>query len=338
VLQASVPGTGDEASGGNVPFNALRENQRPGLLLSNGVVYIGFAAHGDQHPWHGWVLGYNATTLQRVISYNVTPNAYGGGIWQSGGGLGADSSGNIYFSTGNGAFDANAGGKDYGDSIEKLSPSGIVLDYFTPFDQASLENNDFDLSSAGPVLLIDQSGPHQHLLVSASKNGTIYVIDRDNMGHFNAGNDSQIVQSLDNALPHGQIDTGNFSSPVYFNGYVYFCAVNDVIRAFQFTNGLLSTAPTSQSSASYPNRGGAFAVSSNGTSNGILWAIQDNNPGTGVLRAYDANNLANELYNSNQAGSRDAMDVAAKFNIPLVANGKVFVASNGQLTVYGPLP
>jgi hypothetical protein len=158
------------------------------------------------------------------------------------------------------------------------------------------------------------------------------------MGHYNPNNDSQIVQSLVSALPNGTRETGNFSAPVYFNGYVYFCAVDDAIRAFQLSNGLLSTSPTSQSSAVYPNRGGAFAISANGSSNGILWVVQDNNPSNGVLRAYDATNLVTELYNSAQAGSRDALDVASKFNIPLVANGKVFVASNGRLTAYGLLP
>jgi hypothetical protein len=339
VLQASVPGTGDGASGGSVPFDPLRENQRPGLLLSNGVVYLGFAAHGDNSPWHGWVLGYNATNLQRVMVYNATPNSYGGGIWQSGGGLASDANGNIYFSTGNGGFDANSGGPDYGDSLEKLSPLAAVLDYFTPHDQGVMEANDLELGSAGPVLLLDQSsGPYPHVLISAGKNGTIYVVNRDNMGHYNPNNDNQIVQSLVSALPNGQIDTGNFSAPVYFKGYVYFCAVDDTIRAFQLSNGLLSTSATSQSSAVYPNRGGAFAISANGSSNGILWVVQDNNPSNGVLRAYDATNLASELYNSAQAGSRDALDVASKFNIPLVANGKVFVASNGRLTAYGLLP
>jgi fibronectin type 3 domain-containing protein len=337
VLQASVPGTGDGTAGGNVPFSPLRENQRPGLALSNGIVSIGFAAHGDQHPWHGWVLGYNATTLKQVFAYNATPNAYGGGIWQSGGALAADAAGNLYFTTGNGTFNANT--KDYGDTVLKLDPGGAVVDYFTPHDQANLESNNFDLSSAGPVLLLDQqTGTHPHLLVSAAKTGTIYVIDRDNMGHFNTTGDSQIVQSVVNAFPHGGAEAGNYSAPVSFNNYVYFCAVDDVLRAFQFTNGVLSSAPSSTSFATYPNRGGVMAVSANGAANGILWAVQNNDPSPGVLWAYDANNLNTELYNSSQAGTRDTLDVAAKFTIPLVANGKVFVVSNTQLTVYGLLP
>jgi hypothetical protein len=340
VIEASVPGTGDGSAGGTVAFDPLRQNQRPALLLNNGVVYIGFAAHAEVPPWHGWMLGYDATTLQQVMAYNDTANGYGGGIWQNGGGPSADSAGNLYFATGNGTFDANSGGIDYGDSSLKLSPAATVVDYFTPHDQANMQVNDLDLGSAGPVLLLDQgSGSFPHLLISAGKGGTIYVINRDNMGHYNPTNDSQIVQSLTAAFQNGSSDTGNFSSPVYFSGSVYFGAVNDGIKQFQLTNGLLSTAPLSQSADTYQNRGGTFAISADGTSNGILWAVQDNGAGApGVLHAYDAANLAIELYNSNQAGSRDALDVAAKSNIPLVANGRIFIASKSALTVYGLLP
>ena len=346
VLTASAPGTGVDSSGGKETFNAFRENQRPGLLLSNGVLYFAFGSHGDNSPWHGWVLGYNATTLQQVLVYNDTPNGGygGGGIWQCGGGLATDTTGDLYFTTSNGDFDVNTGGIDYGDSIMKLSTSGSVVDYFTPYNQSNLSANNLDLGSAGPVLLVDQTGgPYPHLLVSAGKGGTIYVINRDNMGHYNA-NEDQVVQELVGALPNGDAEVGNFSAPVYFNGYVYFAAVNDSLKAFQLTNGQLSTGPTSQSAAVYPLRGGAFAVSANGNTNGILWAIQTNgasadNPNApGVLYAYDATNLADELYDSTESGSRDTMDLAAKFSIPLVANGKVFVGSQSKLTAYGLLP
>jgi hypothetical protein len=158
------------------------------------------------------------------------------------------------------------------------------------------------------------------------------------MGHFNKGNDNQIVQSLVGILPHGGLEEGNFSAPAFFNGYVYFAAVNDTLKAFQLTNGLLSNGPTSQSLDVYPNRGGAFAVSGNGNTNGVIWAVQDNNPANGVLHAYDAGNLGSELYNTNQAGTRDTLGIASKFSIPLVANGKVFVGAQSQLVVYGLLP
>ncbi|MGE5057516.1 MAG: beta strand repeat-containing protein [Acidobacteriota bacterium] len=347
VITASVPGTGVDSSGGKETFNSLRENQRTGLLLSNGVVYFAFGSHGDQSPWHGWVLGYNAATLQQVLAYNDTPNGSfgGGGIWQAGGGLATDANGNIYFTTSNGDFDANTGGHDYGDSVVKLGTTGNVLDYFAPYDQAIQSSNNLDLGAGGPVLLVDQTtGPYPHLLISAGKNGTIYVINRDNMGQFQANNDSQIVQSIINALPNGGAEAGNFNSPIYYNGYVYFAAVNDSVRAFQLNNGLLSLSPAFVSPSVFPLRGGAMAISSNGNTNGILWVVQTNgsDPGNvnaaGTLFAYDASNLSDELYDTNESGSRDTMDHASKFNVPLVANGKVFIASQSQLTAYGLLP
>jgi len=338
-IQASVPGSGSGASGGNVPFGALNEGQRPGLLLSNGVVYVGFGGHDDDPPYHGWVLGYSASTLQQVMVFNDTPNDVGGGIWQSGGGLTTDSTGNLYFATGNGGFDANSGGTDYGDSLLKLSTAGAVLDYFTPHNQSTMSAQDLDLASGGPVLLVDQPGNYPHVLVSAGKTGTIFVVNRDNMGHFNSGSDNQIVQSLVGVLPNGGNEAGNYNSPVYFNGNVYFGAVNDTIKAFQLSGGLLSTGPTSHSSETYEFPGGAMAISANGNADGILWAVEHTSDTTvGILHAYSAANLGNELYNSSQSGSRDTLDIAAKFTIPIVANGKVFIGSNSQLAVYGLLP
>jgi hypothetical protein len=222
-----------------------------------------------------------------------------------------------------------------------------VVDYFTPHDQENMNVNNIDLGAGGPVMLVDQSsGPFPHLLITAGKSGTIYVVNRDNLGHYNASNDNQIVQSLPGALPFGTAESGNFSTPVFFNNYVYFGAINDTIRAFQLTNGQLSTAPTSQSATVYEVRGASFSISANGTSNGILWALQnngssantDNTGNPGVLFAYNANNLSTELYDSSQAGSRDTLDLASKFSVPLVANGKVFVAGQTQLTVFGLLP
>ena len=347
-IQGSVPGNGAGASGGRIAFLPLRENQRAALMLSNGVVYVAFAAHGDQPPYHGWVFGYNASTLQQVMIYNSTPNGSGGGIWQSGDGLATDASGNIFFVTGNGDFNANVNGPNYGDSFVKIAPNGAVLDYFTPFDQANMAAQDLDLGSGGTTLLPDQSGPHPHLAISAGKNGTIYLVDRDNMGRYNANNNNQIVQSLVNEFPNGTFITGNFKAPVYFNSTLYFSADADHIKSFRMTNGLMSTSPNSQTALVPGYPGATLGLSSNGLTNGILWAIEriDFDPqggggprAIGVLHAFDATNMGIELYNSNQAaGSRDALDFAAKWSAPLVANGKVYVATNGRLTVFSLLP
>ena len=206
-----------------MPLILFRECQRPGLLLSNGIVYMGFGSHGDNHPYHGWVLGYNATTLHQTMIYNVTPNAFGGGIWQGGGGLATDATGNIYFTTSNGTFDVNTWRCRLRRHSREAVPQRYVVDYFTPHDQQNMDVNNLDLGAGGPVLLVDQpSGPYPHELISAGKSGTIYVVNRDNMGHYNANNDNQIIQSLPGVLPHGDQEIGNFSTPVYFNGYIYF--------------------------------------------------------------------------------------------------------------------
>jgi len=347
IIQASVPGTGDGSSGSQLPFDPLHENQRGALLLTNGTVFIAWGGHADKPPYHGWVLGYNAATFQQVMAYSSTPNGSAGGIWQSGDGLTTDSTGRIYFVTGNGLFDANSGGKDYGDSVIALNQDGTVSDYFTPYDQSKMSSLDLDLGSGGVLLLPDQGGLHPHVAITAGKNGTIYVIDRDNLGHFNSANDNQILQSLVNSFPGGTYTTGNFKAPVFFNGHVYFSADSDNIKAFAVTNGLLSTSPTSQTSLLPGYPGATLAISANGSTGAILWAVErfgtdQTGSGTvapGVLHAYDANNLASELYNSNQAaGGRDAMDFAAKWAAPLIANGRVFVASNSQLAIYGLLP
>jgi hypothetical protein len=346
VIQASVAGSGLGAVGGSISFDPLSANQRPALLLSNGTVYVGFGAHGNPNVYHGWVLGYDAATLQQVMAYNTTPDARAGGVWQGGGGPAVDADGNIYIATGNGTFDASSGGADYGNSVVKLTPAGAVLDYFSPHDQETLDAQDIDLGSAGVLLLPDQSGLNPRLLIAAGKAGTIFLCSRDDLGHFNLNGDTQIVQVLPNALPGGNLEIGNRMNPVYYNGRVYFSAVADNIKAFQLNNGLFSPAPASQSVDVYNYPGGPLAISADGSAGAILWAVQrfgldpsgNGIVAPGVLHAYDPANLGNEFYNSNQAGPRDTLDFAAKFSVPLVVNGKVFVSSENQVTVYGLLP
>jgi fibronectin type 3 domain-containing protein len=341
VIQATVPGTGIGSTNGQLAFNSLRENQRTGLLLVNGVVYFGFASHGDNQPYHGWIFGYNASTLQRTLAFCVTPNQEGAGVWMSGDGIASDSTGSLYYITGDGEFDGNTGGPDWGDSYIRMTPAGVVSDYFTPSNQDALNAGNHDLGSGGALLLPDQPGAHPHEMLSSGKDGSIYLVDRDNMGHYSTSTNN-IVQTVPNAFPNGQPEPGNFTAPVYFNGYVFFGPTNDTLQAFKLTNGLLSTSATFRSAVVFGERGASMAASANGSSNGILWAVQRNDTSPGVLYAYDptnsSNGTLNEIYDSSQAGSRDTLDAAAKFNPPTIANGKVFVAGVSQLTVYGLLP
>jgi len=336
-IQASVAGTGTGSSGGQIAFQSLYELQRCGLLLVNGTVYIAFASHHDLGPYHGWVLGYDAASLKQVMVWNDTPDGQGGGIWLSGAALSADSAGNIFVVVGNGTFDADRGGQDYGDTILKLKPNGNALtvsDYFTPFDQQMLANKDMDLGSSGFTLFPDQPGPVTHLGIAAGKSGKIYLLDRDNMGKFQSGSDNQIVQSIPAALGSGANDN-DYSTATYWQGNIYFIGNGDVIKQFQITNGQLSPTPIAKGSRQYVYPGGNMSVSSNRSSNGLLWAIEGGT--VNALHAYDATDVSRELYNSNQAGSRDQFGAAGKFTVPTVINGKVYVAGKTELAAFGLL-
>ena len=343
-LAASVAGTGNGSAGGVLNFDPLWENQRAGLLLLNGIVYMGFAAHGDNGPWHGWILAYNATTLQQTGAFCSTSNGTGSGVWMSGAGLAADVTdptnhpyGRMFIATGNGTFDASTpytNSMDYGDDVINLDLTNgalTVKDSFTPFTQATLDETDGDLASGGVLLLTDQTTGPKRLLIIVGKAGTIYLVNRDSMGGFNSSTDN-IVQEV-----VGQIG-GIFSTPTYFNGSVYFWGVNDDMKAFSFTNGVLSSSHTSSSNEAANFPGPTTVVSANGTSNGIVWAIQaDSSSSPEILRAYDATNVNNLLYSSDQNSTRDTPGSRIKFAVPTVANGKVYVPAQLQVSVYGLL-
>jgi len=333
-ITASVPGSGDGSVGGMIAFDPLRQHQRAALALVNGVVYIGSAAHCDIGPYHGWIIGYDASTLSRVSAFATTPDGGLGGVWQSGGAPAADADGNLYVATGNGTFDAQDGGSDYGDSLLKLQTTGglSVLDYFTPFNQSDLDAADQDFGSTAPLLLPDQPGLHPHLALASGKDGTIYVVDRDQMGQFHAGSDSQIVQSLP-----GAIAEGTFPMPAYWNGTVFYSGRADFVKAFALSSGLLSTTPVAQSGDFFGFPGAGLSISANDAAGGIVWAIQTDgyaNHRPAVLHAYAAADISQTLYASDQI-RRDAAGSAVKFAVPTVANGKVYVGGQHRLTAYG---
>ena len=337
-IQASVAGTGTDSVNGTISFTSMTHLQRPALTLYNGMVLIGFGSQGDNNTWHGWMLAYNAATLQQAWQFNVTPNGTAGAIWMAGGGFAVDAQGGIYFMSANGTFGTN---QDYGDSFVRMTSAGVVADYFTPDTQSTMAADDLDLGAGGALILPDQPGAHPHLIVGAGKDTNIYLVDRDNMGKFNSQSNNQIVQELQSAF------TGESrSQPAYWNGFVYFSAFGDPIKAYTISNGQLSTTPVSKTSVTFalncddfPSSGCSLSspnpiVSSNGTTTGILWLVGlVGSQGTGTLYAFDATDLTRKLYDSTQAGSRDAVGKASKFTPVTVVNGKVYVAAQNQLLI-----
>jgi hypothetical protein len=569
VTPISVPGTGDSSNGSTVFFNALRQNERDGEFLSNGVLYLSFTSHGDTQPYHGWLVGFNPQSLQIESVYNTTPNGTEGAIWMSGGAPAVDANGNIYFSTGNGTFDAASsgptalgpagGGLGYGpdqpgsgginnsvavkfDLFDNagegfnstglytngasptipaidLTPSGINLqnsdlmhatlsydgttltetltdtvtnatfntsytvnipqtvggntafvgftggtggltsvqdvqtwtfnngatttidhstgfgssadltangsatfagtsaqltdgnffeagsiftktqvdvthfsttftflqqpgtfpmadgmtfcienatpgpdhamsvikvsptpgpnnvlptaDFFSPFNEATLSGFDLDQGSGGVLLLPDQKTGPTHLLVQGGKDGSVFLLNRDNLGGFSSTSNN-VVQEL----PPGTIGGGSFDTPAYFNNgsqqLVYIMGAGDVLKAFTLSNGLLSTSPFAQTGQQFGFPGATPSISANGTQNGIVWVADVHKNGTGghpnsgpaVLHAYDATTLK-ELYNSSQLGTVDQLGNAVKFVVPTIANGKVYIGTQTGLYVFG---
>jgi hypothetical protein len=314
-----------------ITFSPLRENERCGLALVNGVVYIAYASHGDQQTYYGWVVGYNASTLAQTAVFNDDPGFAFGGIWMSGGAPAADSSNNLYVITGNGVFD---GTSNFGDSFLKLSTGGSigVASFFAPSNQGDLNNNDTDLGAGGAAILIDApAAPVPHLVIGGGKQGFLYLLNRDSLGGNNS-TDSGAVQIFN-------AGNGIFATPAFWQNNLYLAGVNGHVKAFAFdgTTGKFTTAPSSQSPTGFGFPGSTPSVSAQGTSNGIVWATERVSGSSSVLHAYDATNLNNELWNSN-SGSGNQAGQSVKFTVPTVANGKVYVGTAGEISVYGLSP
>jgi hypothetical protein len=324
-------------------FNSFYMNNRPGLLLLNGVVYIGWGGNSCNDKDSGWILGYDETSLAQVAVFNDSPDVGLASIWQTGQGLAADSEGNIYVETaesGVNAYNVNTGGQTYCNSIIKLStPSLQVAGYFTPYDVAYLNRWDMDLSSTGVLILPDQQGgpsEYGHELVASGKQGFIYVLDRDNMGGY-APNDAGLLQPEIPLIPGITDNTTSdalFSSPAYWNNTVYFAPDSNTPTAYPLSSGLLGTPLPAGTYAA----GHSPSISAFGNTNGILWIISG--PGSSkhpVLLAFDAVSLQ-LLYSSTQAtGKRDVLPQVGHFVTQTVTNGKVYVATMGSLETYGLL-
>jgi hypothetical protein len=349
-IEASLPGTGNgtDPADPTLRFTPLIQLQRTALTLVGGHVFIGFGGWCDRDVFHGWVLAYDATTLQRTAAYSSTRNGFAGGIWQSGSGFAADPSGDLYITTGDGAFHADMSPPDLGDSVVRLHLGDGTLeavDWFTPHNQADLEVRDFDLGCTGALLI-----PGTNFVLTGSKQGMFYLLDRNAMGRFDP-NDAQIVQSF---AATGSLEYNHIhGAPVYWNGpageTVYVWPEADVLRVYRFASGRVDPMPVYVGTEPAPDAtpGGFMALSANGNAagSGILWSAMqlavDPNPALrpGVVRALDATDPSHELWNSEMNAARDRLGNFAKFAPPIVANGRLYVPTfSNRLQVYGLLP
>jgi hypothetical protein len=350
----TVNGTGEASVNGQVHFNALRQLQRPGLTLANGDVYVAYGSHDDTIPYHGWLLGFHhagaGQTLQLAAAFNTSPNGGRAAIWQSGGRVAADSAGNLYFETGNGTLDSSEDANgfpaagDYGQSFVKVAPDpnssptnqningwGLkAVDYFTPYNAAALNTSDHDLGSGVPMVLPDSAGipTHPHLLLGGGKLGTLYLIDRDNMGKFDPNTD-HVVQEVNTM--------SDWTTPAYCNGQVYYVgssSTDNFAETFSLSQATLSTSPVSLSPDMYSFPGSSPEISADGASDAVVWDVD---MASDQLRAYDASSgYAQALCTSAMAANdRDALDPIMKFSLPTVADGKVFVGTQDSLTIFG---
>ena len=358
IVSGTFPGTG--SGGSSVAFSARQQNQRTGLALAGGVVYVAWASHEDAAPWYGWMMGYHYTGLTFTPEgiFNAAPNhapPHGGaGIWMSGGAPAVDGNGNLYVTTGNGLFDAtNTAGShnDYGDSFLQLSATLGVSSWFTPSDQAADDANDDDFGAGGAALVINlTSGPLRHLVVGGGKDGTLYLLNGDSMGGLGDGN----------ALQTFSVGFPIYATSAFWNNSLYLAPAGGALRAYAFDPGSdrLNAVPSSQSPSVFAWPGSTPAVSSSGSSNAIVWGLDTSRfcapsakCGPAVLHAYNATALGVELWNSS-TNAADAAGNAVKFTLPTVANGKVYVgtrgnntggpfgstSTNGEVDVYGLKP
>jgi hypothetical protein len=348
--------TGAEKFGGPVVitapnFDSLRHFGRPALLLNNGTIYVGFGSHGDGCNWQGWLFGYDAATLARKFVWSTSDPASGcngAAIWQGGDGPAADASGNVYVITGNGSYD---GSKNFSESVLKLSPTGSLLDWFTPFNYSTLDANDIDMGSSGALILPDSVGSaaHAHLLLATGKIATLYLLDVSPivppattvMGKLHSGSNLDVQEVVPVPPPNTtQLDGGNYGVPAYWNGNIYTTGQNYPLSQFQIANGTISTPQFAKSTNTFPPRGATPAVSASGASNGIVWVLDLSawpSNGNAILYAYDATDVSKLLFSTPSSGT-GAAGAAVKFTVPTVANGRVYVGGQSTLTVFGLRP
>ncbi|HUA16567.1 MAG TPA: hypothetical protein VMG31_14825 [Verrucomicrobiae bacterium] len=362
-VQASVPGDGKGTENGQIAFDPSLENQRAGLTKVGGAILVGWGSFSDCNLYHGWLMAFDPSTLNLLGAFNSTtqsqpvdvttgPSSNGGAgsFWQGGAAPAVDSSGNIYVDAANGSFNADQGGNNYGDTLLKLTFSGSsfqIADWFTPSNADCYDEQDLELGSGGVALLPSSVTNGANLAFTFSKEGRLFVVNMDTLGHYNAGGDNLIPQEFmignytcDDTVSggtEGPVWNRLYGDASYWNGNLYAGASNLQLKQYQFQNGLLDPTPVETSPTAYGSRGANTVVSANGNQNGIVWAYEKANSGLGVLHAYDATNVSNELWNSGMNQGRDGMGEGIGFATPVVVDGHVIAAYNKNVVVYGEL-
>jgi len=363
-IQASVTGDGKGSVGGQIAFDPSVQNQRSGLTKVNNSILVAWGSFSDWGVYHGWLMAFDPATLAMQAVFNPTtqaqldddaggPSDYGGGgaFWQGGASPSVDASGNIYLAAADGSFNAETGGNNYGDTLLKLRLSNgsfQLVDWFTPFNAACVDEADLELGSGGTTLLPTDITGGRSLAAIYNKEGRLFLLDADNLGHFNAAGDTQIPQEfmvgadtcapgIGTSVAEGTGWNRLYGNPSYWNGFLYAGASNAPLKQYQFQNGLLNPAPVAQSPTAYGLRGGNTVVSATGTQNGIVWAYEKSASGRAVLHAYDATQISHELWNSSMNGGRDQMGTGVGFGTPIVVNGKVIAPFDTAVAIYGLL-
>lgn len=363
-IQASVAGDGRGSANGEIAFDPTIENQRPGLMKAGGAILVGWGSFSDWGTYHGWLMAFDPSTLQLLAAFTPTPDFQavdsaegpadhggGGSFWQGGAAPAVDADGNIFLDAADGSFNGDQSGNNYGDTVLKLHFTGNsfqVVDWFTPFNAACVDLYDLEIGSGGVTLLPTDITNGIKLAATISKEGRLFLVNRDTMGHFNSAGDDQIPQefmignytcsdAITGDVAEGPTWNRLYGNGSYWNGNFYAGASNLQLKQYRFENGLLNPTPVATSPSAYGLRGANTVVSANGTQNGIVWAYEKASSGQGIVHAYDATNVGNELWNSNMNGGRDALGVGIGFATPVVVNGRVIVTYDTSVGVFGPL-
>lgn len=362
-IEASVPGDGKGSVNGQIAFDPSNQNQRAGLTEVNGSILVAWGSFSDWGVYHGWLMAFDPAKLELKAVFNPTtqyqandaangPADHGGGgaFWQGGAAPAVDASGNIYLNSADGSFNADQGGKNYGDTLLKLKLNGSsfqVVDWFTPYDEACIDLDDLELGSAGIALLPTDFTNGANLAIALSKEGRLFLVDTDNLGKFNAG-DNQITEEFmvgaytcSATTTDADADGPNwnrlYGTASYWNGNVYMGASNMALMQYQFQNGLLNSTPVAMSSTTYGYRGANTVVSANGIQNAIVWVYEKTATGLGILHAHDATSVSTELWNSEMNATRDALGEGIGFSTPVVVNGRVITTYDTRVGIFGLL-